>query len=216
MAEANFVVGHSKFVPYPFGEGITHRNEAIETNDFFKIMSTNVDGDATVKKFSIKAIFFDFDGCWTTGDVWTDQNGIESVRCSRRDSLGLARLRDQFPDLILGVITSEQNPVVQARCTKLKLPVYVGDHTAKSKLDILQRQLTYVGFPAIYVGDDINDLECMACMDVISVCPGDAHPKIKQEADFVLKHKGGKGAVRELCDLFMTGYFDKYAYKFNN
>ena len=45
----------------------------------------------------VKAIFMDFDGVISTGDVWTDQNGTESVRCSRRDSLGLRLLKDSFP-----------------------------------------------------------------------------------------------------------------------
>ena len=190
-------------------------------NDLFPSLRTVVatlDGaiqEALVEKTivsPIKAVYFDFDGVISTGEVWTDQSGVESVCCSRRDSLGLTMLRDKFPDLRLGVITSETNPVVMARCNKLRLPVYIGS-TAKSKFEIFQKLLI---IPTVYVGDDLNDLDCMASMDVISVCPSNAHKRIKQEADVVLKHKGGKGAVREVCDLLMEGYFDKFAFKYNN
>jgi N-acylneuraminate cytidylyltransferase len=216
MADSTYVVGHSKFVPYKaVGQKTWLSGDGFKFES--KIEIPKVADKGLSEKYPIKAILFDFDGVISTGDVWTDQNGIESVRCSRRDSLGLAMLRDKFPDLILGVITSEQNPVVKVRCAKLKIPVYITDHTAKSKFDILQKQIEQiVGAPVIYIGDDLNDLECMARMDVISVCPKDAHPKVKQEADVILKHKGGKGAIRELCELFMEGYFDKYCYKFKN
>ena len=109
--------------------------------------------------------------------------------------------------------------MVAARCKKLNISVYTGDHTAKSKYDILQRELTHKiggGVPVIYIGDDVNDLECMDSMDIISICPADAHKKIKDASDVILKHKGGKGAIREFCDRFIAGDFDKYTYRFNN
>lgn len=51
-----------------------------------------------------------------------------------------------------------------------------------------------------YIGDDVNDLECMAKCG-LSACPSDAMEQVKSSVDYVCKAKGGEGAVRELIDL---------------
>lgn len=48
------------------------------------------------KKINIKSIdafFFDFDGVLTDNKVYIDQNGNESVRCSRADGLAFKALK---------------------------------------------------------------------------------------------------------------------------
>ena len=55
----------------------------------------------------------------------------------------------------------------------------------------------------IYVGNDVNDLPCfpeVGCALVVA----DAHPAALRQADIILQHKGGKGAVREVCDLLLA------------
>ena len=37
----------------------------------------------------IRLLGLDFDGVFTDGTVYVDENGIETVRCSRRDGLGI-------------------------------------------------------------------------------------------------------------------------------
>jgi len=34
--------------------------------------------------------------------------------------------------------------------------------------------------------------------------PADAHPEVLRRADLILKHKGGRGAVRELCERLLA------------
>jgi N-acylneuraminate cytidylyltransferase len=52
----------------------------------------------------------------------------------------------------------------------------------------------------IYVGNDVNDLDCMRLVGC-AVAVADAHPRALACADIVLSRRGGHGAVRELCDL---------------
>ena len=52
---------------------------------------------------------------------------------------------------------------------------------------------------AIYVGNDVNDRECMRLVG-LSVAVSDAHPDVLDEADWILEAAGGEGAVRELAD----------------
>ena len=50
-----------------------------------------------------------------------------------------------------------------------------------------------------YVGNDINDAECLRAVGV-SVVPADAWPEVKTIARWVLSRSGGHGCVREFCD----------------
>ena len=54
----------------------------------------------------------------------------------------------------------------------------------------------------VYVGNDINDLECIEAVGV-SVAVDDAYPEVKAVADIVTRAPGGRGAVREICDLIL-------------
>ena len=60
----------------------------------------------------------------------------------------------------------------------------------------------------VYLGNDVNDLPCFPLVGC-AVVVADAHPAAIAQADLVLAHPGGHGAVRELCDLLTqpkTGY----------
>ena len=56
-----------------------------------------------------------------------------------------------------------------------------------------------------YIGDDLPDLEIIKTAG-LSACPSDAVNEVKQHAKFISSKGGGKGAVRELCDLI---YYSK-------
>ena len=53
-----------------------------------------------------------------------------------------------------------------------------------------------------YVGNDVNDLECLALAGT-GVAVADSYPEALRAADWVLTRKGGYGAVREVCDLIL-------------
>ncbi|WP_421866754.1 KdsC family phosphatase [Motiliproteus sp.] len=148
----------------------------------------------------IAAIGFDFDGVFTDNRVLVDQNGVESVWCHRGDGLGISRLRQA--GLPMTVISLETNPVVAARCQKLQLPHNSGiENKRQVFLDWLD-DINVAVEQAIFMGNDINDLECMAVAGV-SVTVADAHPEVLSRADLILSQRGGFGAVRELADLLL-------------
>ena len=68
---------------------------------------------------------FDFDGVMTDNRVWVDEDGHEMVAANRSDSLGLTCLRQNGRQDDRA--STEINPVVAARCRKMKIPVYQGD-----------------------------------------------------------------------------------------
>jgi N-acylneuraminate cytidylyltransferase len=100
------------------------------------------------------------------------------------------------------VLSTEPNPVVSARCRKLKIACFQG---IDDKATALKQILAERGLSAenvVYIGNDINDLPCFPLV-ACAVTPADAHEPVKAQADLVLKRNGGYGAVRELCDLIL-------------
>ncbi len=53
-----------------------------------------------------------------------------------------------------------------------------------------------------YVGDDLIDWPVMEKVG-LSVAVADAHPLLLPRADYVTRIAGGRGAVREVCDLLL-------------
>ena len=68
---------------------------------------------------SIEFIVFDFDGVFTDNNVYTDQNGNESVISSKFDGFGLKKLKDL--GISLFILSTERNKVVEKRAKKLEV-----------------------------------------------------------------------------------------------
>jgi YrbI family 3-deoxy-D-manno-octulosonate 8-phosphate phosphatase len=148
----------------------------------------------------VELIVFDFDGVFTDNRVWVDETGRESVAANRSDSHILRMVREAGINMV--VISTEVNPVVSARCAKMKLPVFQG---VEDKASVLRRLLTerqQDPTRVIYLGNDINDVPCFQLVGCAAVV-ADAMPEAMRQADYVLSRPGGHGAVRELCDLLL-------------
>jgi N-acylneuraminate cytidylyltransferase len=150
----------------------------------------------------VKLLVLDFDGVLTDNRVWVNEKGEEMVAANRSDSLGLSLLREKTGIQCL-VISKERNLVVEARCKKLNIPVMqaVDDKATALKQAIESRGVT--ALEVVYVGNDTNDLPCFPIAG-FAVAPADAHPEILRRADLVLTLSGGRGAIRELCDILMS------------
>src|SRR6185312_17413 len=70
----------------------------------------------------VEAVITDFDGVHTDDRASVDQNGTESVRVSRTDGLGVARLRRAGVPFL--IVSTERNPVVAARAAKLGVEAF--------------------------------------------------------------------------------------------
>lgn len=150
----------------------------------------------------IQLLVLDFDGVLTDNRVWVNEQGQEMVAANRSDSLGLETLR-KLTMIEVIVLSRETNPVVAARCQKMKLPVLqaVQDKATAIRGVIAKKLLN--PSQVVYMGNDINDLPAFPVV-AFAAAPADAHPAVIRRADRVLSMPGGKGAVRELCDLILA------------
>ena len=154
-----------------------------------------------IDKNNIDLIAYDFDGVMTDNRVIVSQDGIESVIVNRGDGLGVDSLRKAgIPQMI---ISTEANPVVQARAKKLKLEVIQDCANKKDALIKICTEKRFDLSKVIFVGNDLNDLEAMKVVGY-PVAPANAHPDILSIARLVTKAKGGSGVVRELADIILS------------
>ncbi len=150
----------------------------------------------------IQALVYDFDGVFTDNHVIVSQNDIESVVCSRADGMGIARLQDKTTIQIV-VISKEYNSVVATRCKKLNIEYHQGIDQKASFLSDWLKTNNISCENTIYVGNDINDIECMQMVGC-GIAVADAYPEVSAAAKIVLSNNGGSGAIRELCDLILS------------
>ena len=150
---------------------------------------------------NVSCLIMDFDGVLTDDKVYVDQDGRETVCCSRSDGYGISLLKE-YSDIQLIILSRESNPVVTARARKLEIEAFQSILKKDQAIQalIIERHLN--PNELIYVGNDLNDLVVLPLVGYF-VCPSDAHPDVLRKADLVLNHAGGKGAVRELITIVL-------------
>jgi 3-deoxy-D-manno-octulosonate 8-phosphate phosphatase (KDO 8-P phosphatase) len=145
----------------------------------------------------VRFAVFDFDGVFTDNRVWVDERGEETLAFSRSDGLGLRRLEEVGVRPL--IVSMEQNAIVGARAKKLRVDCEQG---VDDKLAVLEERTERLGLSledTAYLGNDINDADCLRAVGV-PVVPADAWPEVKPLALWVLSRGGGTGCVREFCD----------------
>ena len=156
---------------------------------------------AHVLPSKVGALVLDFDGVLTDNRVLVNQDGTEAVLCSRGDGMGLGLVSKAGVELL--ILSKERNPVVTARAKKLNIECLQAVDDKPTALRMWLREKGVELKDTIFVGNDVNDVECMALAGC-AACPADAHHKAVAVADIVLDTPGGFGAVRELCDLVVS------------
>lgn len=149
----------------------------------------------------IRALILDFDGVLTDNTVTVSSDGVESVSCWRSDGIGTAAL--QAVGIPVVVLSKERDPVVAVRCNKLGLPFHQGVDEKLPRLIKILSELNVDSEAAAYVGNDTNDRACLRHVGM-PIVVADAHPAVVSAAAYVSKAPGGRGAVREVCDLILA------------
>ena len=151
----------------------------------------------------IKAVIFDFDGVFTDNRVIVSTTGEEFVICDRGDGMGTNLLAAAGIKML--ILSKEKNAVVTSRGKKLNIEVIQGcDDKLPELINWIQKN-NVDAQQAAYIGNDINDLECLKHVGV-AVIPADAHYSVIDTATWILQHNGGRGAIREFADVLLSNH----------
>lgn len=149
----------------------------------------------------IKLLLVDVDGVLTDGSILLGDDQQESKGFSTRDGLVLGRI-SKF-GLVTGAISGRKSPASEARLKSLKFDeIHLG---FLAKWPIVEQIMCTRGLTAqevAFIGDDLVDLPALTRVG-LSVSPFDAHPALLGGVDIVLNTNGGRGCVREFCDLWL-------------
>ncbi len=151
---------------------------------------------------AVKLLICDVDGVMTDGRLFFGDNGMEYKAFHSRDGLGIMML--QRSGIPLAVITARTSDVVTHRMKNLKINlVFQGQLDKVHAFEQLCEQLNLSAEQVAYVGDDLVDLPVMNKVG-LAIAVADSHERVKQRAHWTTEHNGGRGAVRDVCELLMT------------
>ncbi len=147
----------------------------------------------------IKYLVMDVDGTLTDGKIYMSPSGEAMKAFNIKDGCGIHDIL--IPAGIIPVIiTGRKSDIVINRCKEIGITeVHQGVSDKVSELKKITNDLGAVA----YIGDDINDLQCMKLIKDnhgLIGCPIDAVNNVKSIADFIALHNGGDGAVRDFIE----------------
>lgn len=150
----------------------------------------------------IQMLVLDVDGVMTDGSVFVGEGGEPFKPFHIHDGKGIALLRQN--GVRVAVITARESPAVRARAAELGIdPVCQGVRDKGARLQALAAAHGLPLTALAYVGDDLVDLR--ACgLAGLSVAVADAHPRLLATCHWRTRRPGGRGAVREVCELILA------------
>ncbi len=150
---------------------------------------------------ALKLVVFDVDGVFSDGTIYLGNNGEEYKGFNTKDGYGVKALSKC--GIQVAVITGRNSKIVEDRMKSLKVKHLVqGREDKYAALQALMRSTGLKTEQIASMGDDMPDLG-MFDLSTIKVAVADAHPVVKAQANFITTLGGGKGAVREFCDLIL-------------
>lgn len=149
----------------------------------------------------IKLLILDVDGVLTDGRIILDNEGNEFKAFNVRDGHGIRMLIKA--GIHIAIITGRDSKVVARRAKELGITeVYQGRHKKAVAFDHLIKKNKISQEETAYIGDDIVDIPIFRRVG-LPIAVNDATDEAKAYAFMVTKNRGGRGAVREVCDLVL-------------
>lgn len=147
----------------------------------------------------IKLLVMDVDGTLTDGKIYMGPSGEVMKAFDIKDGYAIAHMLPEM-EIVPVIITGRKSAIVENRAKELgikELHQGVSDKLTALKEIVLK----YGVSPAevAYIGDDLNDLDCIAYAG-FSACPADAADAVRRKVEYVCKSPGGQGALREMVE----------------
>lgn len=163
----------------------------------------------------IKLLILDVDGVLTDGTIVLDGDGNEFKSFHVRDGYGIKMLMKA--GVKVAIITGRYSKVVERRAQELGITdVFQNYHDKRVAYNHLLEKYSVSEREVASIGDDITDIPLIK-RSGFSVAVSDAADEVKSASMMVTKNRGGRGAVREVCEFILKakglwqGIIDDYS-----
>jgi 3-deoxy-D-manno-octulosonate 8-phosphate phosphatase (KDO 8-P phosphatase) len=159
--------------------------------------------DAVIERARhIRLLALDVDGVLTDGRLYLSAAGEELKVFHVRDGSGLVAL--QRAGIAVALVSGRDSAAVSRRAAELGIRhVRQGVSDKGAELDRLLAALAVGPAETACVGDDTPDLPMLRRAG-LAIAVADAHPALVEAAHWTTTAPGGRGAVREVCDLLLS------------
>ena len=153
------------------------------------------------KAIRIKLLILDVDGVMTDGRIVINGQGEEIKSFHARDGQGLKLLRQAGIEVV--IISGRKSKANAYRAKELGIQeIYQGVKHKERICKKLIQQKKLDKEQVCCVGDDLPDLPMFHQVGV-SIAVADAATEVREAASLVTKNRGGRGAIREVCELIL-------------
>lgn len=146
----------------------------------------------------ITCILSDVDGVMTDGRIVYDNQCVETKRFHVRDGVAIkAWMKSGFD---FGILTARSSEIVTHRAAELGIKHVQQGY--EDKLPAAMSMMSVLGVKpeqVCYIGDDLPDIPVMRRVG-LAVAPADAAFDAQEAAGWIMRSKGGEGALRELIE----------------
>ena len=150
----------------------------------------------------IKMLVMDVDGTLTDGHIYIGAEGEMMKAFHVQDGYAIAHILPE-KGIVPVIITGRSSKIVERRAAELKIShLHQGISDKLTKLQEVAAVLGVAAEEIAYIGDDVNDLDCIRYCG-LTACPADAVLVVRKAVDYVCESNGGSGAVREFIDKFV-------------
>ena len=148
---------------------------------------------------TIKMVVTDFDGVLTDNCVYINEDFTMSRKLNFKDIMGVHLLRKN--DFQIAIISGEKNSAIETLAKKFKIEEIHQD--IRIKIDVLKSLIEKYSLSQeeyVYIGDDVNDLECLNFAKYKITVPHAVEKLKSAEGIQITENDGGDGAFIEVAD----------------
>jgi 3-deoxy-D-manno-octulosonate 8-phosphate phosphatase (KDO 8-P phosphatase) len=150
----------------------------------------------------LRLLVLDVDGTLTDGRLYYGPQGEAMKVFDVRDGHALRML--PLLGIKTAVLTGRRADLAMQRCKELGIEYAIGHSRDKAAgIAELCKNAGVALSETAFMGDDTNDLPAMR-IAAFSAAPRDAAAEVVKEVHWVSNKDGGRGAVRELCELILA------------
>jgi 3-deoxy-D-manno-octulosonate 8-phosphate phosphatase (KDO 8-P phosphatase) len=157
--------------------------------------------DVDARARAVRLAIFDVDGVMTDGTLYIGGGGEAFKAFNILDGHGVKML--QAAGIATAIISGRSSDAVVRRAAELSIVhVVQGAGDKLAAFDALLSRLGVEPAACAFVGDDLPDLAVMKNCG-LAVAVANAADAVKSAAHYVTRASGGRGAVREFCELVL-------------